>query len=409
MSYKKKTITGISWMSIFRIATRAVVLVKLAVVARILTPSQFGVFGIASLVLSLLEVLTETGINTILIQSKEKIDKNINTIWVVSILRGFFIGIILILTSPLIAIFFNNYDVVGVLILISFLPILRGFVNPAVVSLQKELNFRKEFYFRISIFIIDAFFSTLLVILMRSIYGLVVGSIFGVLAELLFSFVLFRMRPKFSIKKDQIYSILRKSKWVTAYSIFNYLGQEADDIFVGKILGSQNLGLYQMAFKISLLPISEISDVVSKVIFPVFSQLSNQRDRLLRAYYKTVLITSFASIFFGSLIIVFSYDIVYLVLGEEWIEAVAVLRVLSLYGILRTISGPTSALFLARSKQNYVAAMTFVRLIVLLITIYPSIKFFGLLGAGISILLSVIIELPLMIFLTYRIFNDKKK
>ena len=92
MGYSRDAFKGVSWMSGFRIVSRGVAFLKMAVIARILSPAQFGIYGIATLVLALLEILTETGINIILIQSKNEIDEYNNSAWVVSIIRGTFIS-----------------------------------------------------------------------------------------------------------------------------------------------------------------------------------------------------------------------------------------------------------------------------------------------------------------------------
>ena len=88
MGYLKDTIKGLSWMTALRAVTRGLAVVKIAILARILLPSQFGNYGIALLVLGFLEVLTETGINVFLIQEKDDPQKYLNSAWVVSIARG---------------------------------------------------------------------------------------------------------------------------------------------------------------------------------------------------------------------------------------------------------------------------------------------------------------------------------
>ena len=104
MGYTKDAIRGISWIGFFRIATRGISYVRIVILARILTPSQFGAVDIALLTLSITEIFTETGINIFLYQQKEKIDKYINTAWVVSIVRGLFIGLIKLIFCFIIAI-----------------------------------------------------------------------------------------------------------------------------------------------------------------------------------------------------------------------------------------------------------------------------------------------------------------
>src|SRR4051812_11019872 len=106
MGYKKHAIKGVTWIGALRFAIRGMSFVRIAIIARLLNPAQFGIFAIATLVLTFVETLTETGINSFLIQEKEHISKYINSAWIVSIIRGFLIASCIIVAAPFIAHFF---------------------------------------------------------------------------------------------------------------------------------------------------------------------------------------------------------------------------------------------------------------------------------------------------------------
>lgn len=408
MGYKRDTLRGLSWMSGFRVMTRILVFAKTAVLARVLTPAQFGIFGIASLVLALLEIITETGINVFLIQSGKKIDTYINTAWVVSIARGIIISLLLIACSPLIAGFFNTPEALPILLFISIVPIIRGFINPASIVYQKELLFRQEFWFRSATFLLDAIVSIILALMTQSVYSLVWGLIAGTVLEVILSFVLIKQRPQFHFRNDYFKEIFHSGKWVTMYGVLHYLTSNGDNIIVGRLMGSSALGLYQMAYKISILPISEVSDVVAKVVFPVFSKISHDRERLRKAYIKASFLTFSVALCLGLVIFLFSREIILILLGENWLAAAPVLQILSICGVIRTITGPGSALFLAVQKQNYVTYMNLVKFAGLAVTIYPLVTLYGLVGASYSALFSVLIELPVFLYFTYKIFAKKE-
>lgn len=408
MGYSRRVIKGISWMSGFRMLTRALSFLKIAVLARLLTPSQFGIFGIASLVLAFLEMLTETGINIFLIQSKKGVDEYINSAWAISILRGIFVSLCIIISTPFITSFFNTPNASSILFLISVVPFVRGLINPSIVKLQKELKFHYEFWFRSSIFLFDAIVSMAVALLTHSVYSLVWGLIAGALLEVTLSFVLLRPIPRWVIHKDYFKEIFHKGKWVTASGIFNYFAQEGDSVAVGRIIGTSALGIYQMAYKISTLPISEVTDVVSKVVFPVYAIIEEDRARLKLAFMKSTLTISIVAIAVGMILFLFPKEIVLVVLGDKWLSVVPVLRVLTVYGVLRAISGSASALFLGVGMQKYVTNMTFLRFTALAITIYPLVKAFGIVGAGYSALISVLIEIPIILYYTLKVLKISK-
>lgn len=409
MGYFRRTVIGISWVTAFRVFSRIVTFVRIIVLARILTPMQFGVFGIASLVLSFLEVMLETGINVFLIQEKDDIDKFVNAAWVVSILRGVILFLLIIFMSPLIVMFFKTPAAYHLLFLISIVPLIRGFINPSIVKLQKELQFKKEFFLRGTVFTVDSLIAIVLAFATKNATSFVWGLIAGAILEVILSFIFLNPIPRFSLSIDRVKKIIHKGKWVTAYGIFQYIAQEGDNVVVGKLLGMPQLGIYQIAYKFSTLPISEITDVVSKVVFPVYSKISMDLQRLRNAFLKTSLFISFGIIPLGFIIFFFPKEIVTLFLGDKWIDASSILPILAVYGMLRAIFGSSSALFLAAQRQDFVALMTFIRFIGLSITIIPLTFMYGLIGASYAALISVLIEIPVIVYFIFLVFRKNKK
>ena len=394
-------------MTAFRIISRIIAISRFIFLARILTPAQFGVFGIASVVLSFLEIFIETGINVVLIQEKRDIDKYINSAWTISILRGLTLFLLIIMLSPVIVNFFGINDLYRFLFLISFVPLIRGFINPSIVKFQKELNFGKEFALRMSIFLFDSIFAIGLALITKDAISFVWGFISGAALEVILSFILFKpipqLRPEFSLVKE----IIRKGKWVTAYVIFNYLSQLADTAVVGKILGSSAVGIYQMGYRLSSLPISEISDVANKVIFPVYAKISEDKDRLIRAFNKTFFSVVLFSFLLGSLLFFLPEEIFILLLGQQWIEVVPVIRILAVYGVVRAIAGIPTTLFLSLGKQNYVASMTLFRFSALAVFIIPMTLMWGIIGTSYSALLSSLVEIPLIMYFFFKILRKR--
>jgi len=162
-----------------------------------------------------------------------------------------------------------------------------------------------------------------------------------------------------------------------------------------------------MAYNISTLPISEITDVVSKVVFPVYAKIAGDIQRLKSAFIKSTLVISLSTIAMGAIIFLFPSQIISIVLGNKWLMAVPVLRILAIFGVLRAISGSASALFLGVEKQRYVTNMTFLRFAGLAITIYPLVKIYGLIGAGYSALFSVLVEIPIITYYVIKVFKKK--
>ena len=170
------------------------------------------------------------------------------------------------------------------------------------------------------------------------------------------------------------------------------------------LMGVGNLGLYDTSYKIASVPITEFSDALSRVTFPVYSKIKDDKPRLLHAFVKTTLGLSALVIPFGVFLFFFP-QIVVLLLGPNWEPAVPVLRVLSVLGIVRAISGSSSALFLAVNKANYVTFVTLASIIGLAVTIIPFVSNFGLTGAAASAILGSLLALPLFIYFIRSVFK----
>lgn len=409
MGYKKHFIKSVGWVGTLRLLTRGIVFLRLAVLARLLSPFQFGLIGIATLVLSLIEIVTETGINVFLVQEEKSVDKYIDTAWIVSILRGFIICFVITIGAYFIAMFFSSPQAIGLILLIGIVPVIRGFINPSVLILQKELKFDKEFYFQGTLSLIDAVSTLTIAYITKSAYSIVFGMIISATIEVIISFIFITPRPRFSVNFNYIKRVLNNGKWITAAGIFNYLYHNFDNIVVGRVLGVHALGLYGMGYKISSLPITEISEVSSRVTFPLYSKIGGDLRRLKNALIRVMSIIAFLSFVLGGLLFLFTNEFVLIMLGSKWMETVPVIRVLVFYGILQGIFGSLCALFLAVKKQKYVTVVTGANMLGVGVTIIPFVKEFGILGAGYSAVVGSVVALPFFVYFLFVIFSKKNK
>lgn len=398
MGYIKVAAKGITWVSFFRIINRIVTIARLSLLGRLLTPAQFGYFGVATLVLAFLEVITETGINIFLIQGKKDIREYINSAWVISIFRGILLSCIIILATPFIVDFFNVNEAYYVLLLTAAIPFIRGFINPAIVTYQKELLFRNEFRLRTAIFFLDVVVSVLFAFYTRNAVSFVYGLIASAILEVILSFYLIPLRPKFIFEFRKMKQIIQKGWWVTVTVLFGYLADNGDNLTVGKLMGSASLGIYQVAYKLSTLTITEIANVVNQVIFPVYSKFSDDKKRLRRAFFRVTGISSFVGFVISLVLYIFAEQIITLFMGNQWLAAIPIVKILALYGFLRTVFDNFMPLFHAVQKQDYVAKMTFVRVMTLLLVIVPMVSLYGMIGAAYAMVLSVVAEIPITLF-----------
>ncbi len=399
MGYFWKSFEGLSWMGVLRIGMRGLTFVRLFILARLLTPSQFGTYGVATLVLSFVEALTETGVNLILIQEdKSLFTKYLNSAWIVSIGRGILMFLIIFGSAPFIGTFFNNPDSILIIQLIAFVPLIKGFINPSVVLLQRELNFKKEVIIRTAVSWIGGIVAIVAAVVLKSPISLAIGMIAEAVAEVIITMVFLSPRPRFQIEKSYLGHIFHRGKWITMAGFFNYLFHQLDDIVVGRRLGDSSLGEYQMAYRIAILPITEVTDVFNRVTFPVYLAIGGDKHRLRTAFWKVVGTMCAISTPFAILITLFPQQLVTLFLGTQWLAITPLLPLLALFGIVRAISGASYSLFLSVKKQEYISYFTLISLAGLALTIWPFVTWWGSYGAALAALLGAVIALPYLFF-----------
>ena len=405
MGYFKDAAKGVSWMTALRLTMRSLALVKIAILARILTPEQFGNYGIALLVLGFLEVLTETGINIFLIQEEGDTKTFLNSAWVVSILRGLLISLVILGSIPFVVRFFNVPSVSGLLYITAGIAVVRGFINPIEVELQKKLLFTREFFYRGFLYLTDVGVAVGLGFTTHSESAMLWGMLAAAITQVFLSFVLFKDRPKFRIEKAKVRRVINSGKWVTGAGIFSYLFQHLDDVVVGKVAGTGSLGLYQQAYGISTLPVTEIGNIFNKVTFPVYVKIGGDRLRLKKAFMKTMAVIALLASVFALILLVFSRQIILVFLGEKWLAIEPVLKILAVFGALKSVLNFTYSLFLSLKLQKYVMYSELVGILGMGIVIYPMTLKYGIIGAATSTIIALFCSLPVVIYGLIKIFK----
>lgn len=401
----QKVVKGGFWVFFLRITNRGFSLIRLIILARILSPDDFGLMGIALLTMSTLDTFSQTGFQQALIQKKENIESYIDSAWTVLILRGFILFIILYLIAPYAAIFFSAPEAKSIIRVIGFSILFGAFTNIGVIYFRKELEFNKEFIYQFSGTLVDFIVAISAVLILRNVWALVLGLLAGNMMRCLMSYLIHPFRPRLNFNLEKIKELFGFGKWIMGSSILIFLITQGDDIFVGKILGTAALGFYQLAYRISNMPATEITHVISRVTFPAYSKLQGNIPKLREAYLKVLQLTTFLSFPIAGLIFILAPDFTKVFLGEKWMPMVPAMQVLTLWGLIRSIGATTGPIFQGVGKPKIATKLQFARLIILAVIIYPLTIKWGILGASLAVLLSVLPVEPFTFYLTIKIIK----
>ena len=367
----QRVVRGGLWVFSLRISERAFSLIRLIILARILAPRDFGLMGIALLTMATLDTFSQTGFQVALVQKKDNVYAYLDAAWTVLILRGFLLFAILFFIAPHAAIFFKAPQAKLIIQVIGFSVLLQAFTNIGVVYFQKELEFNKQFVYQLSGTLADFAVAISAVLILRSVWALVFGLLAGSTARFITSYLIHSYRPHFTSDLRKVKELFGFGKWILGSSILIFLITQGDDIFVGKLLGITMLGFYQMAYRISNMPATEITHVISQVTFPAYSKLQDNLPKLREAYLRTLQLTAFLSFPIAGLIFVLAPDFTKIFLGEKWMPMVPAMQILAIFGVLRALNATTGPIFQAVGKPSILTKVSLIQLIFLAAIIYP--------------------------------------
>jgi len=386
----QKVVKGGFWVFFLRIINRGFSLIRLIILARILSPNDFGLMGIALLTMSTLETFSQTGFQQALIQKKEDIESYLNSAWTVLILRGFILFIILYFIAPYAAIFFNSPEAKPIIQVIGFAILIRALTNIGVIYFQKELEFNKQFIYQFSGTLADFIVAISAVLILKNVWALVLGLLAGNVVRCFVSYLIHPYRPHLSKDLGKAKELFGFGKWVMGSSILVFLITQGDDIFVGKILGTTALGFYQLAYRISNMSATEITNVISQVTFPAYSKLQDSIPKLKEAYLKVLQVTAFLSFPIAGLIFALAPDFTKIFLGEKWMPMVPAMMILVWWGVIRGLVGAMSPVFMSIGKPKIVTKMQFFQSVLLIFLIYPLTLHWNILGTSVAVFLSAL-------------------
>ena len=391
-SLSKKVVRSGFWVISIRVFEKLLYIVKLIILARILSPTDFGLMGIALLTLSILETFTNIGFVEALIQKNKEIKEYLDSAWTLVVIRGIFISVVLFLIAPLAAGFFNSPIATPLIRMIAVSILIKSFSNIGVVYFQKELHFKRQILLDLTGAIAYFLVSVILGFLLRSAWALVYGYVASSIVKTIFSYILHPYRAKFNLDRVKLYKLLNYGKWLWGSGLLALVITQGDDLFLGKYLGIVALGFYQMAYKISNIPATEIAHTISQVTFPAYSKMQSDPVKLKEAYLKVLQLNCFFSFLISGLIFVLARDFTNIFLGSKWIPAVPPMMALVFWGMIRSVGATQGPVFNAVGKPKILTMMLIVALIPLVILIYPLTSQWGMLGTSLAIVFATLLS-----------------
>ncbi|HYD35586.1 MAG TPA: oligosaccharide flippase family protein [Vitreimonas sp.] len=402
MGYTRNVVSGFSWQTVLKIVTNVITLVKIMILARLLAVEEFGLFSLVMIALGLTESFTQTGVNVTIIQSKHSIEYFIDTAWVIAIVRGMLIAVLTLVLGVGMSHFFQSSELLFLIGLVSLVPFIKGFINPAIISPYKELAFFKDTLYRFSLSLTDSIVSIVLVWMVGTVAGWVAALVLTAVFEVVISFVFFRLRPRFLYIPSRAALIYANAKSIATASVLNYLNDNADNLLIGKMAGTYGLGLYQNTYALSHELNYEVTKSAHHGTFPVYTKIVDDKLRLRRAFLKTLLFTTFLSLALSSPLLFFPQFFIPLIFSAKWIPAIPLVPWLVMAGLIHSFALMCYGPLVAKNHLLPVNVHSFLSFVFMIGGIWWGGQYWGLVGSVIGLCISRLMALPYLLWSTWH-------
>lgn len=340
-----KVARGSLWISAARALVNGLALISTVVLARLLTPEDFGIVAIAVTLLAVVSAMTDLSLAQALIQHENPLRTHFDTVWTLGVLRGTIVGGLYAVSGPLVADIFNDGRLAPVMAVLGGGIFLTGLANPRRIMLQKDLIFWQDFLLKVGEKLVAVIVTVAIALIYRSYWALVWGTIAGQAASVLVSYTIMPYRPKIGFEGAR--RLFSFSIWLTLGQVMNTVNWRFDQLLLGRFIGKADLGLYSVGDNLAQLPTREATAPLTQTLFPAFAKVAGAPDRLRSVYQSSQALVTAAALPLGVGTALLAHPIVLLTMGPKWLGAVVVIQGLASIFALQTLGSLVQPLGMA--------------------------------------------------------------
>ncbi len=353
LTLKEKAVRSVGWLAFAKIVGQGFQLGVTIILARILSPNDYGLVGMAALMTGFLAYFNELGLGAAIIQKKELSDHELNSVFWFAILVSVFLYILTYAVSPFVEVFFKTAGLTLILRVLALDFIIAALKIVPLNTLSRAVDFRDISKSEVISFFVSGICSVMLALMGFGVWALVFGTLIFDACYTLLILLAVPWRIRWVFKFGEVAGMLTYGAAITGSRLLYYLYTSADTLIVGKVLGAGPLGFYSMATRLSRLAIDKISAVVNQVSFPVFSAVQDDVRSLSRSFLKVnrlIAMVTFPLMGGGILV---AKELVTVVLTSKWLPIVVSFQLLCLIGIPRSIHVVMAHVLNARGRAKF--------------------------------------------------------
>ena len=378
INLKEKAKLGLLWSAIDRFSGQAIQFILGIILARLLDPSDFGLIGMLAIFMAVSEAIIDSGFGNALIQKKDRNQEDYSTVFYFNSIVGVVLYIIMFISAPIIAQFYELPILTDVTRVLSLNLIINSFMIVQNVRLTIELNFRLQTKIRVTSNLVAGSIAVYLAYNGYGVWSLVLQTVLAQFFICILLWLVAKWRPSLSFSKRSFQRLFAFGSNLLITGLYGPIFNNLNTLIIGKAYSPISLGYYTRAYHFAQFPSFNISQIISRVSFPILSSIQDDDIRLRNAYRQLIKNTYF--IVFPMMIglAIVAESLVRLLLSDKWIECVALLQILSLSLAFYPICSYNINLLLVKGKSGLHLRLDLIKkafsIVVLIITITFGIK-----------------------------------
>jgi O-antigen/teichoic acid export membrane protein len=349
---KRVATLNLKWSYAAQLGKQLIQLVSMIIIVRLLKPEDLGLMSMAMVVIGFMTVFRDLGTSAAVIQKKDPSPQLLSSLFWTNI---FFAGLLIIgiwLTAPLIAEFYNEPALAGLLRWMGWIFVLQASGTIHQALLEKNLQFGSIAYIEITTTVLSSSIGIMAAFSGYRVWSLVYQTLAFAALNMLLLWLTSKWVPRLQWGWAQLNEVKSYSLNLSGFNLVNFISRNADYFLIGKFLGAQPLGYYTLAYRIMLYPVENISTVIGRVMFPIYSKVQDDQARLHRAVLKVCQTIAFATfpIMLGFWAVCPQF--VHIVWGPAWDPVITLLRILVPIGMLQSIGSTVGVIYQASGRTD---------------------------------------------------------
>ncbi|MBU9848320.1 lipopolysaccharide biosynthesis protein [Rahnella ecdela] len=374
-SIKERTISGLIWNAIERFMVQGGQFVIRIMIARMITPAEYGLVGMVAVFLVLSDVIINGGFSQALIQKKDRTDLDYSTVFYINFVLGLMIYVVLYFLAPQISEFYNDNRLIEVIRLISISIVIKSLSVVQIAKLSIELNFKLKTLVNFWAVLISGIFAIYLAYMKYGVFALVYQAISYSAIVTVLMFIVSKWRPKLEFSLARTKELFNFGSKVFLAGLTGVLSDNSYSILIGRLFTSMEVGYYSQGRNLPDLLSVNLFNILQGVLFPVMAAAQDDRERLLKIYKKSLDMTAFIVLPCMVGLVVIAEPFVRLFLTDKWLPSVFIIQWLALSRMIIPLGAINANLLNAVGRSDLYLKIDLIKLPLTIIGLFMSAPF----------------------------------